>query len=74
MAIFCSRRRSPVSPVTLPGFPLGTAISRVLDTKSVGAAAAPASVTVFIVAGLAAAKTSAGAPWVIWVASVALEP
>ena len=27
-----------------------------------------------MVAGLAAAKTSAGAPWVIWVARVALEP
>ena len=30
--------------------------------------------TVFIVAGLAAAKTSAGAPALIWVARVALEP
>ena len=34
----------------------------------------PVSVTVLIVAGLAAAKTSAGAPWLIWVASVELAP
>jgi hypothetical protein len=39
-----------------------------------GVFAAPAAVTLVIVAGLAAAKMSAGAPCTIWVASVALDP
>jgi hypothetical protein len=39
-----------------------------------GPAPSPASATVFIVAGLAAAKTSAGAPEVICVASPELPP
>ena len=45
-----------------------------LETKSVGRVRGAGAVTVFIVAGLAAAKTSAGAPCTIWVARVALDP
>src|SRR5215210_7289300 len=61
-------------PVIRPGFPTGTAIRRVLETKSTDVPARWASVTDFMVAGLAAANTSPGAPWVIWLARVALEP
>src|SRR5262249_26964593 len=59
---------------TLAGLSGGTAICSLLRTKVVGDAARDASVTVFMVAGLAAANTSAGAPWTICWASVALEP
>ena len=58
----------------LCGLPFGTAILSVLETKFVGVSAAPAAVAVFMVAGLAAANTSAGAPCTVWVASVALDP
>src|SRR4029453_13941528 len=74
MAIFLLLSPKSFNPVIRPGFPLGTAIWRTLETKFVGSSAAPTSVTVLIVAGLAAAKTSIGAPSSIWVASVALEP
>ena len=74
MAIVLSASAKSARPVILPGLPFGTAICSVLDTKSTGAPAPPASVTVFMVAGLAAAKTSAGAPALIWVARVALDP
>ena len=48
------------------GLPGAVAICRTFVAKIFGAPAArPASVTVFIVASLAAAKTSAGAPWTI---------
>ena len=74
MAIVLSASAKSARPVILPGLPFGTAICSVFETKSTGAPAPPASVTVFMVAGLAAAKTSAGAPALIWVARVALDP
>src|SRR5215469_15537422 len=52
------------------GLPFSTMISPVLRAKSCGVPdARPASVTVFMFDGAAEAKTSAGAPWVIEVAS-----
>ena len=75
MAIILVSSAKSARPVIWAGLPAGTAICSVLDAKSTGRGRAPpASVTVFMVAGLAAAKTSAGAPWLIWVASVELEP
>jgi hypothetical protein len=57
------------------GLPLGTAMTSWFLTKTTGApAASPASVTVFIVVGLAAANTSAGAPEVICWARPELPP
>jgi hypothetical protein len=64
-----------LSAVTLPRLSGGTAISSRLRTKVVGCPDAMwASVTVFMVAGLAAANTSAGAPWVICCARPELPP
>src|SRR5215468_1213375 len=52
------------------GLPFSTMISAVLLAKVVGEpAASPASVTVFMFSGAAEANTSAGAPWLIDVAS-----
>jgi hypothetical protein len=52
---------------------LGTAITSWFLTNTTGEPSPlPASVTVFMVGGLAAAKTSAGAPWLICVASAEL--
>ena len=52
------------------GLPDSTMMSAVLRVKICGGpAASPASVTVFMFAGAAEAKTSAGAPWLIDVAS-----
>ena len=52
------------------GLPFSTMISAVLRVKICGVpVASPASVTVFMFAGAAEANTSAGAPWVISVAS-----
>ena len=57
------------------GLPFGTAITSWFLANTAGVPVdSPASVTVFMVAGLAAAKTSAGAPEVIWVASPELPP
>ena len=57
------------------GLPFGTAMTSWFFTKMAGVpVASPASVTVFMVAGLAAANTSAGAPEVIWVARPELPP
>ena len=50
----------------MPGFDGGTAISMVFSAKTVGSAAAPAATTVSMFVVLADAKTSAGAPEVIW--------
>src|SRR5882757_1611801 len=61
-AIFSEDLPKSASPVTLPGLLDGTTISNRLRTNSCGLpAASPASVTVFMVAGDAAANTSAGA-------------
>src|SRR5829696_4000202 len=73
-AIFSSGLAKSASPVTLPGLSGGTAIWSLLRTKTSGSAASPASVTVFMVAGLAAAKTSAGAPATICWARAELAP
>ena len=56
----------------MPGLPGGTAIAIELVANTVGSAAAPASTTCCMVVGLAEAKTSAGAPETIWVASAEL--
>lgn len=57
------------------GLPGGVAISSWLRTKVDGSPCpSPASVTVFMVVGLAAAKTSAGAPAVMLAARVSLPP
>src|SRR5690606_36519736 len=56
------------------GLPAGTAICSLLRAKTAGEFAREAAVTVFMVAGLAAANTSAGAPCTICWARVALEP
>ncbi len=55
------------------GFPGGTAMRNSLEAKLAGPAAAPASTTRFMVAVLAEAKTSAGAPSRIWSRSEELE-
>ena len=61
------------SPVIPAGLPAGTAISSTFSVKTSGSAACrSASVTTFICGWLAEANTSAGAPWVIWVASAEL--
>ena len=72
-ASFSSGLAKSARPVTCPGLSFGTAISSTFSVKTAGVPAASlASVTVAIVVGLAAANTSAGAPWVIWVASAEL--
>src|SRR5262249_37074705 len=60
-------------PVTPFGLPFGTAMTSWLRTNVVGVPSPlPASVTVFMLAGAAEANTSAGAPWLIWLASAEL--
>src|SRR5512135_1992485 len=61
-------------PMTRPGLSGGTAISRVFLANVAGLVALPARTTVSIVCRLAAAKTSAGAPWLIWRARPELGP
>ena len=57
------------------GLPFGTAMTSWFFTNVTGSpAASPASVTVFMVAGLAAANTSAGAPEMICCARPELPP
>ena len=56
------------------GFLGGTAISMTLLAKFVGEAAAPAVTTWSMFLVLAEANTSAGAPWLIWVARPELGP
>ena len=58
--------------MTLPGLAGGTAISMTFVAKVFGSAAAPASTTASMFVALADAKTSAGAPEVIWVARAEL--
>jgi len=60
--------------VTFAGLAAGTAIAMTFLAKVVGEDAAAALVTCAIVVGLAEAKTSAGAPCVIWVARPELDP
>src|SRR6185436_6489533 len=60
--------------VTLAGFLAGTAISMTLLAKFVGALAAPVVTTWSMFFVLAEANTSAGAPWLIWVARPELGP
>ena len=61
-------RAAKAAPVTLKGLAGGTAISIVFLTNGVELAAYPAVVTWVMFLPLADANTSAGAPWVIWVA------
>src|SRR5580704_4416720 len=63
-----------LTEVTFAGLLGGTAISAVFLAKSFGLDASPALTTVSMFAGAAEANTSAGAPPVIWVASVELPP
>ena len=58
--------------MTLPGFAGGTAIVMTFVAKVIGSAAAPAATTASMFFALADAKTSAGAPEVIWVARAEL--
>src|SRR5215469_760680 len=59
-----------LTDVIFLGLPFSTMISPVLEAKVCGVpTASPASVTVFMFAGAAEANTSAGAPWLIDVAS-----
>ncbi len=68
-----SSRAKSASPVIPAGLPAGTAICRTFSVKTSGSAACrSSSVTTDICAWLAEAKTSAGAPWTIWVASAEL--
>ena len=67
-----SSRAKSARPLTPAGFPAGTAISRWFAVNTVGSSASPASVTTAICGSSAEANTSAGAPWVIWVASAEL--
>jgi len=61
--------------VMLAGFDGGTTRVRMLVAYTIGVPSArPASVTVFIVASLAVARMSAGAPCTIWAASAELPP
>src|SRR5215469_2602518 len=62
------------SEVTLAGLLGGVTTSAVLLTKFCGPEASPALTTASMFFGEAEAKTSAGAPLVIWVDSVPLEP
>ncbi len=71
-AVFTSALASEPTPVTLPGLAGGTAISMTLVANTRGSAAAPAATTASMVVVLAEAKTSAGAPAVIWVTSAEL--
>src|SRR5690349_12241996 len=68
-AIFLFLSAKSFRPVILPGLPFGTAISRVLLTKLVGV---PLSFTSPMFFGAAEAKTSAGAPSLICLASAEL--
>src|SRR5215470_6439121 len=63
-----------LTDVTFAGLLGGTATSAVFLAKSCGLDASPALTTVFMFFGAAEAKTSAGAPLVIWVARVELAP
>src|SRR4051812_36126323 len=66
-------RARSANPVMCLGLPFPTAITSWFLAKLTGVPAAlPASVTVFMLAGAAEAKTSAGAPWLICVASAEL--
>src|SRR5215470_14694801 len=59
-----------LTEVIFCGLPFSTMISAVLAAKVTGVpVASPASVTVFMFSGAAEANTSAGAPWLIEVAS-----
>src|SRR5882757_7179398 len=62
------------SLVTRPGLLGGTAISIVFTANVADPVALPLSVTSFMFLVDADAKTSAGAPWLIWVARVELAP
>src|SRR5215469_8162660 len=63
-----------LTDVTFAGLLGGTATSAVFLAKSCGLDASPALTTVCMFFGAAEAKTSAGAPLVIWVARVELAP
>src|SRR5215472_11553263 len=62
------------SCVTLPGLLGGTAISALLTANVTGDLALPGLTTWSMFLGAAEANTSAGAPWLIWLARVELAP
>src|SRR5829696_6898198 len=63
-----------VTPATRAGLPLRTAICMVLRANVRASAASPPASTDRMVAGLAEANTSAGAPWTMLCASAELAP